>query len=394
MRVTQRILTDRVMQNLNRITSRILRVQDILSSGKSLRSPSDDPVRFNRVLDLRTTLVKLDRYTTNVEDAVDWLNVVDVSLAQVGNVLQEIRQLAVQGANGTLTQEDRNTIAARIEEALKELLETANAQSGGKHLFGGTQTLTVPFTMEGNTITYWGDGASIVRAVDENTTMAISFPGDQLFFRGFEVRSSNPVTLNPGDRFTVNGVEIEIDPTMTTIQGLVNRINNDVTLKQSVYAFSNGTRLFLRSRTDAPPVLANTSGTPLQDWGILDAGGAIVEGNSRESSGIFKVVQKLIAHLRAGDQERISGEDIANLDAAIDDTLRIRSQVGARTSRLENALNRLGDFALNFKKLLSTNEDIDLAEVIMQLKEQQSVYETALAAAAQVIQPTLLDFLR
>jgi len=394
MRVTQRILTDRVMQNLNRITSRILRVQDILSSGKSLRSPSDDPVRFNRVLDLRTTLVKLDRYTTNVEDAVDWLNVVDVSLAQVGNVLQEIRQLAVQGANGTLTQEDRNTIAARIEEALKELLETANAQSGGKHLFGGTQTLTVPFTMEGNTITYWGDGASIVRAVDENTTMAISFPGDQLFFRGFEVRSSNPVTLNPGDRFTVNGVEIEIDPTMTTIQGLVNRINNDVTLKQSVYAFSNGTRLFLRSRTDAPPVLANTSGTPLQDWGILDAGGAIVEGNSREASGIFKVVQKLIAHLRAGDQERISGEDIANLDAAIDDTLRIRSQVGARTSRLENALNRLGDFALDFKKLLSTNEDIDLAEVIMQLKEQQSVYETALAAAAQVIQPTLLDFLR
>jgi len=119
-----------------------------------------------------------------------------------------------------------------------------------------------------------------------------------------------------------------------------------------------------------------------------------VEGNSREASGIFKVVQKLIAHLRAGDQERISGEDIANLDAAIDDTLRIRSQVGARTSRLENALNRLGDFALNFKKLLSTNEDIDLAEVIMQLKEQQSVYETALAAAAQVIQPTLLDFLR
>jgi len=394
MRVTQQILTDRVMQNLNRITSRILRVQDMLSSGKSLRSPSDDPVRFNRVLDLRTTLVKLDRYTTNVEDAVDWLNIVDVSLAQVGNVLQEIRQLAVQGANGTLTQEDRNTIAARIEEALKELLETANAQSGGKHLFGGTQTLTVPFTMEGNTITYWGDGASMVRAVDENTTMEISFPGDQLFSRGFEVWSSNPVTLNPGDRFTVNGVEIEIDATMTTIQDLVNRINNDVTLKQSVYAFSDGTRLFLRSRTDDPPVLADTSGTPLQDWGILDAGGAIVEGNSRESSGIFKTIQKLIAHLRAGDQERISGEDIANLDAAIDDTLRIRSQVGARTSRLENALNRLGDLALNFKKLLSTNEDIDLAEVIMQLKEQQSVYETALAAAAQVIQPTLLDFLR
>lgn len=394
MRVTQRTIADQVMRNLNSIASQLLRVEDMLSSGKTLRRPSDDPIRFSRVLNLRTSLNKLDQYSANVENAIDWLNLLDSSLGETGSVLQEIRTLAIQGANGTLTDRDLATIADRVEEALKELLNIANTNSGDKYLFSGTQTLTVPFTMTGGVITYWGDGASIVRAVDGDTTVAIGFPGDQIFFRGFEVWSSNPVTLNQGESFTINGVTIDIDASIGSVQDLVNRINNDPTLNQSVYAVSDGSRLLLRSRTSTPIALADVSGTPLQDWGILDGSGAIVAGNSREAGGIFKVVQDLIADLRAGNREKISGDDITKLDEAIDNVLKIRSQVGARTNRLENALNRFGDFKLSFKELLSKNEDIDLAEVVMQLQEWKSVYETALAAGAQVIQPTLLQFLR
>lgn len=392
MRVTQRMINERVMRNLNSITSRLLKTEDKLSSGKTLSRPSDDPVRFNRVLNLRTSLDKLEQYYSNVEGAVDWLNLLDSSLGQVSRVLQEIRTLAIQGANGTLAPGDRAAIAEAVEGALNELLEISNATSGDKYLFSGTRTLTTPFTIVGNTITYWGDGASVVRAVDENTTMEISFPGDQIFFRGFEARSSNPITLNDGDSFSINGVTITIDASIGSVQDLVNRINNDATLKQSVYAYFDGYRLFLRSRSDASIALSNISGTPLQDWGVLDAGGAIVD--SQEARGILKVVQELIVDLRSGNLEKISGEDIAKLDTAIDEVLKVRSQVGAKTNRLENSLSRFNDFKLSLKELLSKNEDIDLAEVVMHLKEQKSVYEAALAAGAQVIQPTLLQFLR
>ncbi len=391
MRVTQKILTDRSMQNLNNILSRVLRTQDILSSGKEIRRPSDDPVRFNQVLSLRTSIEKLDQYTSNVEDGINWLNLVDESLSSVSGVLEKVRTLVLQGANGTLTAEDREMIATEIEAYLEELIGTANTSYAGRHLFSGTQTLTVPFSREGDIITYYGDNNSIILEIENNTTLAIGFPGDDVFFRGFEASSNVINSINIGDSFTINGETFTIDLTITSLSDLVNSINNDPNLKSEVYALSDGDRLILRSRTAEPLVLADVNGTPLEDWGMIDSGVDIL--NSREAEGVFKVVEDIIKDLRNNEVSKLSGEDLGNLDEALDNLLAVRSQVGARTLRLENSRNRFEEFSVNFKKLLSLNEDIDVAEVVMQLNEHQNVYQMALAATARVIQPTLLDFL-
>ena len=393
MRVTQKILTDRSMQNLNNILSRVLRTQDILSSGKEIRRPSDDPVRFNQVLSLRTSIEKLDQYTSNVEDGINWLNLVDESLSSVSGVLEKVRTLVLQGANGTLTAEDREMIATEIEAYLEELIGTANTSYAGRHLFSGTQTLTVPFSREGDIITYYGDNNSIILEIENNTTLAIGFPGDDVFFRGFEASSGDMTSVDfnnyNGSSFTINGKTVNIDSaTITSLSDLVNLINNDPNLKSEVYALSDGDRLILRSRTASPLSL---SGAPLEAWGMIDGGGNIL--NSREAEGVFKVVEDIIKDLRNNEVSKLSGEDLGNLDEALDNLLAVRSQVGARTLRLENSRNRFEEFSVNFKKLLSLNEDIDVAEVVMQLNEHQNVYQMALAATARVIQPTLLDFL-
>ncbi|HOA99239.1 MAG TPA: flagellar hook-associated protein FlgL [Candidatus Atribacteria bacterium] len=393
MRVTQKILTDRSMQNLNNILSRVLRTQDILSSGKEIRRPSDDPVRFNQVLSLRTSIEKLDQYTSNVEDGINWLNLVDESLSSVSGVLEKVRTLVLQGANGTLTAEDREMIATEIEAYLEELIGTANTSYAGRHLFSGTQTLTVPFSREGDIITYYGDNNSIILEIENNTTLAIGFPGDDVFFRGFEASSGDMTSvdfsLHHNNSFTINGKTVNIDSaTITSLSDLVNLINNDPNLKSEVYALSDGDRLILRSRTASPLSL---SGAPLEAWGMIDGGGDIL--NSREAEGVFKVVEDIIKDLRNNEVSKLSGEDLGNLDEALDNLLAVRSQVGARTLRLENSRNRFEEFSVNFKKLLSLNEDIDVAEVVMQLNEHQNVYQMALAATARVIQPTLLDFL-
>lgn len=393
MRVTQKILTDRSMQNLNNILSRVLRTQDILSSGKEIRRPSDDPVRFNQVLSLRTSIEKLDQYTSNVEDGINWLNLVDKSLSSVSGVLEKVRTLVLQGANGTLTAEDREMIATEIEAYLEELIGTANTSYAGRHLFSGTQTLTVPFSREGDIITYYGDNNSIILEIENNTTLAIGFPGDDVFFRGFEASSGDMTSVDfnsyNGSSFTINGKTVTIDSaTITSLSDLVNLINNDPNLKSEVYALSDGDRLILRSRTASPLSLL---GAPLEAWGMIDSGGDIL--NSREAEGVFKVVEDIIKDLRNNEVSKLSGEDLGNLDEALDNLLAVRSQVGARTLRLENSRNRFEEFSVNFKKLLSLNEDIDVAEVVMQLNEHKNVYQMALAATARVIQPTLLDFL-
>lgn len=390
MRVTHRMITSQVMTNLNTITGRLLRVQDMLSSGKTLRRPSDDPVKLNHVLLLRTSIRKLEQYVQNAEDGASWLNLTDTSLNQATALLQKIRTLAVQGANGTLTPEDRQMIATEVEKYFEELIGVGNTSYAGRYIFAGTETLTVPFAVESGRIVYRGNGASVRREIEEGVIVELGVPGDEVFFRGFEVRSNEGIDVSAysGASFRINGVEMTIDATITSLEDLVRRINTESGLSDSVYAFTDGKRLFLRSRTETPPELEDVSGTFLEDSGMLNP------ANSREASGILKVVQDLVAHLRGNEVALVSGEDLQRIDEVLDLLLKVRAEVGARTLRMENAVSRFEEFTLNFRKLLSLDEDIDVAEIVVQLQEHQSVYQMALAAAARLLQPTLLDFLR
>jgi len=109
---------------------------------------------------------------------------------------------------------------------------------------------------------------------------------------------------------------------------------------------------------------------------------------------VFTVVQNLYVHLKSGDTAAISNQDLADLNQAIDHLLAVRAEVGARVNRLELTKSRLDDANINFTDLLSKAEDVDVAQVIMELKNQENVYRAALATGARIIQPTLVDFLR
>ncbi len=85
---------------------------------------------------------------------------------------------------------------------------------------------------------------------------------------------------------------------------------------------------------------------------------------------------------------------IEDMQSNLDKLLSIRSDIGARMNRIELTLNRLDSDEINFTKLMSNNEDVDIAEVIMKLMNEENVYKASLAGGARIIQPTLVDFLR
>lgn len=108
-------------------------------------------------------------------------------------------------------------------------------------------------------------------------------------------------------------------------------------------------------------------------------------------SDLFTVVGKIAADVGAGVS--VQG-DLADLDAAIDRLLTAASTVGARAARIDNAAQVNTDRSLALQKQLANVEDVDLPKTIMQLQFQQTGYQAALQATAQVIQPSLADFLR
>jgi flagellar hook-associated protein 3 FlgL len=85
---------------------------------------------------------------------------------------------------------------------------------------------------------------------------------------------------------------------------------------------------------------------------------------------------------------------IEEIDERMIQILSQRSAVGAKVNRFELIRARLNDEEINFTNLLSYNEDVDVAQVIMQLKEAENVYRASLAAGARIIMTTLIDFLR
>lgn len=115
-------------------------------------------------------------------------------------------------------------------------------------------------------------------------------------------------------------------------------------------------------------------------------------GTSGASSKIIDDFDQVITALDADDTGGIT-DFLGKIDDHLENTLAIRSEIGAKANRLELVQNRLNEDELSFTDLLSQNENVDMAEAIMNYKMQESVYRASLSAGAQVIQPTLLDFI-
>jgi len=98
------------------------------------------------------------------------------------------------------------------------------------------------------------------------------------------------------------------------------------------------------------------------------------------------------------DPDENQHEKISNLlgelDLEIENLLRVRAGLGARMNRVELTSNRLDEDYVSFTKLMSLNEDVDMAEAIMNLFNEQNVYQASLSTTARVIQPSLVDYLK
>ena len=74
--------------------------------------------------------------------------------------------------------------------------------------------------------------------------------------------------------------------------------------------------------------------------------------------------------------------------------LAIRSELGAKTNRVDLMMGRLDDLNINLTDLQAKVEDADYAELAMKSKIQENIYNASLSAGAKIISPSLVHFLR
>ena len=112
---------------------------------------------------------------------------------------------------------------------------------------------------------------------------------------------------------------------------------------------------------------------------------------------LLNTLRDIAQHLRGGttaDINALRTTDLQNVDRNIDGLSQIRATVGATTNRLETAQSRFEQLEGATQQQLSETEDADMAKVLTDYSMQQSVYQAALKSGANIVQASLLDFLR
>ncbi|QIV79088.1 flagellar hook-associated protein FlgL [Fervidobacterium pennivorans subsp. shakshaketiis] len=150
MRITNNMINERTLFNIQQSLYRIARMHDKLSSGKEVQYPSDDAVIATRASNISSRLRELEQFKRNVDHVNNFVQSYDTTLQELSNVYHRIRELMVRGANGTNTVDERNSIAAELKALKEHLIEIANTRVGDEYIFGGARSELRPVDENGN----------------------------------------------------------------------------------------------------------------------------------------------------------------------------------------------------------------------------------------------------
>jgi len=204
MRVTNKMLSNNILQNLQRNLSSMQKTQHQLSSGRSVSKPSDDPLSTVRIMGLQTNLGTNEQYKKNIDRSLSWLGATEVALGGVNDVLQRTRELAVSGASGTLSDDARFAIKEEVEQLKGNLLQIANSDIEGRYIFSGFKTDQKPYEEIENgeddiSVEYMGDDKKMQWEVARGVAMEVNLSGEELF--GEAVEGNENYIFNIFDSF-------------------------------------------------------------------------------------------------------------------------------------------------------------------------------------------------
>ncbi len=143
MRITNKIMQNNSLYNINNNKISEDQLNTMMSTGKKLTRPSDDPVIAIRALRLRSNVTQLSQYyEKNAKDAESWLNVTADALSTITSVLTDCVKQATKGASKDLTLDDLSIIITQMDALAKEYYSTGNVDYAGRYVFTGFRTDT------------------------------------------------------------------------------------------------------------------------------------------------------------------------------------------------------------------------------------------------------------
>ena len=150
MRITNSSMIRSHMYDTQNNLTNMSKINQQISTGKVINTVSDDPYKAIRIMNMNNEIKYTEKYNSNIDETVGWMNTTDGALESTGNLLNEIKETILKVGNGTYSQNEMKSLNADINEKIKQLADTLNSTYGGKYLFAGTNVDDAPLKVVEN----------------------------------------------------------------------------------------------------------------------------------------------------------------------------------------------------------------------------------------------------
>lgn len=414
MRISTSQQFEQSVRSMQAHQAQLARTQAQLSSGQRIQSPSDDPAGARGMLALRETIAALTQLQRNSDAVISRLGIEENALTSAVGAVQRARELAVNAGNGALGQDSLAAIAGELRQLGEQLLGVANSRdASGEYLFAGYSVTTRPFQRAADgSVTYVGDQGQRLIQIGDSRSVASGDSG-AVVFAGIREGNGSFAALadaaNTGTGVIVPGTVLDANQWAAagdryTIEFVTNSAGE---LAYQVFGDSGGQLL------PAPPAVtpdaapAYRSGTDIQFAGVqVSIEGQPAPGDQFQvapsgNGDVFAMVEDLAAALTAPvgtpAQRAALGNAVnralADFDRALDHLGGVRSAVGGRLNAIDGQRDLNEDLLLRSRTLLGEIADLDYAEAISRLSQQQVALEAAQQAFVRMQGLSLFNYI-
>ena len=141
MRITNTMMINSTMRNVNRSKTNLHDAENQEGTQKKITRPSDDPIIAIRALSLRSSLSEINMYlTNNIPEAEAWIQVTESALDNMDGILSDMYELCTEGSSDQFTIENRSAVIEVLQQYKDTLYSEANTDYAGRYCFTGYRT--------------------------------------------------------------------------------------------------------------------------------------------------------------------------------------------------------------------------------------------------------------
>lgn len=239
MRITQNSFYSLWLSDLNQNRTEMAKLQDEISTGKSVTKASDNSLAFTTSRMIKSTMDRNAQYQNNIQSATTQATSVESALNGIVDQITQLKAVAVQGASDSITASDRQNLASKVDSIKSVIMSEANTNVNGKYLFGGTNVDKPPFYSDSTQPGGVGDlsnNSELKTKISDDVEINYSFTGKELRTTSagdlFGIIDNLETALKNNDGTAVNNSLNSIDTALDHVTNLTSTIGDTLNRMQ------------------------------------------------------------------------------------------------------------------------------------------------------------------